>query len=160
MEDDNALDVRVDKLYDMIGTSKYSVHDISRLRSRFNMPLELGIVLGAKVFGTGRHREKRALILDTSRYRYQRFCSDIAGQDIRAHGNTIKGIIHCVRSWLRASPDKRDANLPGADFIYRRFVRFSRQMPRLRRELNLDSGDLHFVDLQILIAGFLKTEFK
>jgi hypothetical protein len=108
MENDNALDVRVDKLYEMIGASKYSVHDILRLRSRFNMPLELGIVLGAKVFGSGRQREKRALILDTSRYRYQRFCSDIAGQDIRAHGNTVKGIISCVRSWLRAGPDTQD----------------------------------------------------
>ena len=48
------------------------------------MPLELGIFLGAKRFGRAEQKGKVCLILDTERYRYQQFMSDIAGQDISA----------------------------------------------------------------------------
>ncbi len=47
---------------------------------RFNMPLELGIFLGAKRFGSQKQKQKNGLILDREKYRYQSFCSDIAGQ--------------------------------------------------------------------------------
>src|SRR5262245_2449314 len=60
-EIDNGGQVRVEKIYDLMSQSKYGIHDISRTsldRShrlpRFNMPLELGIFLGAIRFGTGR----------------------------------------------------------------------------------------------------------
>ncbi len=89
LEDDDSTQVRIDKIYKLIAGSKYGIHDISRTGldgtsrlPRFNMPLELGIFLGAKAYGTGRHRAKRGLILDRQPFRYQRFCSDISGQDI------------------------------------------------------------------------------
>ena len=54
LEDDDASRVRVDKIYDLISESKYGIHDISRVTldhvhrlPRFNMPLELGLWLGA-----------------------------------------------------------------------------------------------------------------
>ncbi|MEK6300628.1 MAG: hypothetical protein AABO41_07900 [Acidobacteriota bacterium] len=156
-EDDNSLQVRVDKLYEIIRTSKYSVHDISRLHARYNMPLELGIVLGAKRFGNARHKQKRALILDTEAYRYQRFCSDIAGQDIRAHENGVEGLIRSVRNWLRASPDTQGIILPSADFIYRRYRAFSRRLRGLCAAVNLDPEDLHFLDLRVLVTGWLSV---
>jgi hypothetical protein len=59
-------------------------HDISRTElskntklPRFNMPLELGLFLGAKTFGRRGPRAKVCLILDRQKYRYQKFCSDI-----------------------------------------------------------------------------------
>ncbi|MGH2727542.1 MAG: hypothetical protein ACRDKS_11290, partial [Actinomycetota bacterium] len=95
-ETDDGTQVRIEKLLDIIGSSKYGIHDISRTElagpqrlPRFNMPLELGLFMGAKRFGGTRQRDKRGLILDRDRYRYQVFCSDIAGQDIRAHGNSM-----------------------------------------------------------------------
>ena len=46
--------IRVDKIYDLISESNYGIHDISRVTldhvhrlPRFNMPLELGLWLGA-----------------------------------------------------------------------------------------------------------------
>jgi hypothetical protein len=36
---------------------------------RFNMPMEPGIHLGARLFGQGRHRRKKALILEAERRR-------------------------------------------------------------------------------------------
>ena len=71
---------------------RFGIHDLSRTQldrrsrlPRFNMPLELGMFLAAKRFGVELQRRKNALILDRDRYRYQKFISDIAGQDIRAH---------------------------------------------------------------------------
>jgi hypothetical protein len=46
---------------------------------------KLGLFLGAKTFGRRGSRAKVCLILDRQKYRYQKFCSDIAGQDIEAH---------------------------------------------------------------------------
>ncbi|MEO1034443.1 MAG: hypothetical protein AAFX44_02670 [Pseudomonadota bacterium] len=52
---------------------------------RFNMPLELGVFVGAKRFGDSAQKNKKTLILDREPYRYQEFISDIAGQDIKSH---------------------------------------------------------------------------
>lgn len=52
------------------------------------MPLELGLFLGAKRYGTGKQRTKLCLILDRERYRYQKYCSDIAR--VRTSGPTME----------------------------------------------------------------------
>ena len=85
--------VRVDKIKELIQASRYSIHDISRMEPlgdgdlpRFNMPFELGLDLGCRDFGSGHLSTKRCLILERDRYRYQRVLSDIAGNDIQAHG--------------------------------------------------------------------------
>ena len=67
----DVAEVRIDKIYGLIDQCDLSIHDISRTEvadqpyqlPRFNMPLELGIFLGAKRFG-GRSSQKRCLILD------------------------------------------------------------------------------------------------
>lgn len=52
LEADNSADVRVEKLYRIIGECRFGIHDISRTSldrasglPRFNMPLELGLFL-------------------------------------------------------------------------------------------------------------------
>lgn len=89
LEIDDAGQVRIENIYSLIRDCRFGIHDISRTEPdethglpRFNMPLELGVFLGAAKFGRGRQREKRCLILDRERYRYQKYISDIAGQDI------------------------------------------------------------------------------
>ena len=83
LEHDDASQVRIEKIYRIIGSSALGIHDVSRTEldaenqlPRFNMPLELGVFLGAKRFGPGRRRSKRCLILDRDRYRFQKFISD------------------------------------------------------------------------------------
>jgi hypothetical protein len=107
-EQDDGSQVRLDKLYEIIGKCQFGIHDLSRTSldakyrlPRFNMPLELGIFLGAKKYGGARHARKSCLILDREPFRYQIFCSDIAGQDIRAHQNDVGEAIAAVRDWLR-----------------------------------------------------------
>jgi hypothetical protein len=69
---DDGGQVRIDKLYNLISACRYGIHDISRTEldsanqlPRFNMPLELGIFLGAKHYGRPLQRQKHLLIFDT-----------------------------------------------------------------------------------------------
>ena len=50
----------------LIEQSRYAIHDLSRLQAsregeyyRLNMPLELGIGVGCKLFGKGPQRQKQ-----------------------------------------------------------------------------------------------------
>lgn len=117
LEDENGGDVRIERLYKLIKESRLSIHDISRTEldranklPRFNMPLELGIFLGAKKFGGKIHSSKICLILDAEQY--QKFISDIAGQDIRAHEGSPEKAIFAVRTWIAANA--RGVAIPGA----------------------------------------------
>lgn len=77
LEIDDAGRVRIDNILDLIRDCRFGIHDISRTEldethglPRFNMPLELGLFLGATRFGEGEQEDKRCLILDRERYRY------------------------------------------------------------------------------------------
>ena len=104
-EKDDGGQVRVDKLFQIILACRFGIPDLSRTTldsknrlPRFNMPLELGVFLGARQYGETKQRRKGCLILDRDRYRYQIFCSDIAGQDIRAHANDVTTALAAVRN--------------------------------------------------------------
>ena len=111
----DGAEIRVAKIAKMIGECDWGIHDLSRVEvapgemPRFNMPMELGIHLGARLLGDRRHQQKRALILDAQRHRYDQALSDISGQDIESHGNSPDEAIRCVRNWLS---DHRRSNAP------------------------------------------------
>jgi hypothetical protein len=67
--------------------------------------LNWGFFLAHAKFGGRRQKEKRALILDSERFRYQKFCSDIAGQDIKSHEGSAQKVIRAVRNWLATALD-------------------------------------------------------
>jgi hypothetical protein len=107
LETDNAADNRFDKICRIIADCRYGIHDISRTEvdgtpplPRFNMPLELGVFLGAKKYGGVKHRNKSCIILDREQYRFQRYISDIAGQDIHSHGGEVNRLIVELATWL------------------------------------------------------------
>lgn len=157
----DAADVRIDNIYNLIRECNYSIHDISRTEvadqpyqlPRFNMPLELGIFLGAKRFG-GRSAQKRCLILDRAPYRYQRYISDIAGQDIRSHENSPRNAVRRVRDWLQSAPGK--AVIPGGAMIWNKYRQFQRELPVIAEEAELDPGQLTFIDYLQLVINWLK----
>lgn len=163
-EVDNGGQVRLDKIYELMTESKYGIHDISRTGvdrinrlPRFNMPLELGIFLGARKFGARRHKEKSCLILDRELYRYQKYCSDIAGQDIRAHHNRLDGVVKSVRDWLSGHLTTRNVQVPGYAKIFERFQRFQKELPALCASVHLEPGELIFSEYTILVSGWLKA---
>lgn len=67
-ENDDGGEVRIDKICRIIAESRYGIHDISKTEPdpgsglpRFNMPLELGLFLGARKFGGKNTCRRRAL---------------------------------------------------------------------------------------------------
>lgn len=99
--------VRVEQIKKLILSSKFSIHDISRSEAlnagefpRFNMPFEMGLDLGCQSFRKGRFGEKKCLILEKTRYHYQKVVSDIAGQDIEFHNDDPQMLIRKVRNWF------------------------------------------------------------
>jgi hypothetical protein len=102
---------RLEKIRELIEASKYSIHDLSRCQAkrkgehfRLNMPFELGIDFGCRqYFGNGREN-KKFLILEEQRYRFQAAISDISGCDIEAYGTdeqkAPQNALRHVRNWL------------------------------------------------------------
>ena len=108
LETDDASENRFAKICSIIKDCRYGVHDISRTEAdgnpplpQFNMPLELGVFLGAKSYGGPAQKNKRCIIFDRERYRFQRYISDIAGQDIHSHEGSEQKLIEELATWLR-----------------------------------------------------------
>ena len=162
LEEGDASQVRIDKIYDIIADCRYGIHDISRTEldatsslPRFNMPLELGVFLGAKKFGRGEQKRKNCLILDKEQYRYQQFISDIAGQDIQAHNNSPEGIITVVRNWIRTASKRQ--TIPSGSIIWGRYQEFMEDLPQLAQEHQLKVDELIFNDYTLVITRWLRT---
>jgi hypothetical protein len=160
LEASNAGQFRLEKIQAIISECKYGVHDISRTElgpnslPRFNMPLELGLDLGCRRFGTSRQRAKKLLIMDRSRHRYQKFISDIAGQDIFAHSKNDKQIICQVRDWL--SLESKAADIPGGSYMYKRYRLFRKALPGLCKASKLDMKTLTFGDFTNMVRVWLE----
>lgn len=158
----DAGEVRIENIYRLIAQCNYSIHDISRTEvadqpyqlPRFNMPLELGIFLGAKRFG-GRSSHRRCLIMDRAPYRYKRFISDIGGQDIKSHKRSRSKAIRHVRDWLQSAPGR--AAIPGGARIWEKYCQFRRELPVIAEEADLDPQQLTFIDYLQLATNWLKS---
>jgi hypothetical protein len=152
LEDDDGGEIRLSKIERIVEECRFGIHDLSAVGidpattlPRFNMPLELGIFLGCKRFGTDPQKRKKCLILDSDRYRYRNFISDIAGQDIHAHGGRPREAIIEVRNWLAGASGRK--LLPGGAEVCARYKRFQADLPALCTRLHRDPADLIFVDL-------------
>lgn len=111
-ERSDAGEPRLSKIVDLIRSSKYSVHDLSRCQAgkkgeyyRLNMPFELGLDYGCRYYGEGQLSSKVTLVLEEQPYRYQATISDIAGSDIEAHEGDYQIAVRKVRNWLAGMPD-------------------------------------------------------
>lgn len=124
---DNA-EPRLERIVQLIRSSKFGIHDLSRCKAgdagefaRMNMPFELGIDFGCRRFGEAPLNEKRILVLEHTKYDYQRALSDISGWDIQAHGGEYEKAVRHVRSWLIA---QAGASPVGAAAIQGKYLAF------------------------------------
>jgi hypothetical protein len=120
--------VRIETIKNLMKISRFSIHDLSRMEvskrtglPRFNMPFECGIDFGLKFSNEQKYSEKKFLILDSEKYRYQNVISDIAGNDIRSHSNDQEKIIKAVRDWFKTFKQE----IPGYKEIYLSFNEFT-----------------------------------
>jgi hypothetical protein len=161
LELQDASQIRIEKIYKIISECKYGIHDLSRTERdsdshlpRFNMPLELGIFLGSKKFGSAQHKKQVCLIMDKEKYRYQKYISDISGQDISSHNNDYKECIRIIRNWLRSA--SRRTTIPGSGIIIDRYTKFRKYIPKMCTILKLDQNDLIFNDYTWMVSEWLK----
>lgn len=157
LEEDNASDMRFQKICAIIDEAGYGIHDISRTETngkpplpRFNMPLELGLFLGAGRFGS---KPKQCIIFDVERFRYQKFISDLAGQDVHEHKGDVDTVILEVATWLRQQ--SRDERVPGGKAIATEYKAFRRKLPALCRASKITQDELTFGDFNVMVADHL-----
>ena len=113
LERADGAEVRMEKIIELINESRFAVHDLSRLRAtkakeyyRLNMPFELGVDYGSRLYGGGRFAAKRILILEDSANELKKALSDLAGSDVEAHNKQPIRIPKIIRDWLAQSlPD-------------------------------------------------------
>ena len=161
LEEDNGGHVRFEKIQNLISESKFGIHDISRTElddatnlPRFNMPLELGVFIGAKKYGGSQQKSKNILILDKEKYRYQAFISDIAGHDIRSHGNSPEQLITHVRNWLNDASGRK--TIPGGRKILKRYRSFQSDLPEILNAVGLELDELTYNDYSNFVSEWLQ----
>jgi len=100
-------EARINKIIDLIKASKFSIHDLSRIKAskkseyfRLNMSFELGVDIGCRIFKDGQAKDKKCLILEKERYRYQKALSDLSNSDIKNHNNEPEEVIRQIRDWF------------------------------------------------------------
>jgi hypothetical protein len=164
LEASNAGQFRLDKILDIIAECKYSIHDLSLTTldskthlPRFNMPFELGLDLGCRRFGNSLQREKISLVLDIDEHRYEKFISDVKGQDVTARGRTVQEVIEVVRDWLRNELDPRIVIIPGGENIHIRYTAFQKALPSICTKLKWNPKKLKFPDFSFAVATWIKA---
>lgn len=162
LETDDSSENRFTKIQKIVEQCRYGIHDISRTQTggdpplpRFNMPLELGLFLGAKRYGDPEQTRKRVLVLDTERYRYQRFISDLAGQDIHAHDNDPGKAIAVVTSRLRTQSGR--TTIPGGKRVAEEFASFQLDLPGTLVAMALQPDEVTFVDFVAIASAYIDT---
>ena len=117
-DESGAVDIpRIDRIAHAIFTSCYSIHDLSRyqgegkdLIARFNMPLELGMVVSRQFVSTtlGRHDLDRRKASGTTK-KSSKAQGKRSGQKPDRLANDIQGLAQLHR-WLVLLPDDADAD--------------------------------------------------
>jgi hypothetical protein len=164
-EEQNSGRVRLDKLIHIICECKFGIHDISRTGldsknhlPRFNMPFELGIDIGIREVGSEACKSKNLLILDKAQYRFQKFLSDIGGQDIAAHENKVHQVVTAVRNWLQTATNATD--MASGAIIYKHYKRFRRELPKICEASELEMSEMNFLDYSHTAADWVKKNYQ
>ena len=142
-------EVRIHEIYAMILDCRYGIHDISYARedpktklARFNMPYELGLFIGCKKFGNKEQKRKSCRILEKKANSYDKFLSDIGGQDIRAHNNNPQDASKHVRDFL--SEKTKRITIPSPSIVWKGYQLYMRQAPRMALNLKLKMVELMY----------------
>lgn len=105
-------DRRLDRIFELITSCQYSFHDLSRVQldrkhpqtPRFNMPFELGLVLGwLQTSGKGNHTW---FLFEAVNRRVSKSLSDLDGTDPYIHDEKPKGLFRELGNALVRSADQ------------------------------------------------------
>ena len=91
--------------------------------------------------------------MDIEQYRYQKFISDLSGQDIKAHGTEIARVIQNVRDFLATSSRRK---LPGAAYLTQRYTDFQTALPDICAQLTWTVDTLTFIDYVNCVTAWVE----
>lgn len=159
---DNAKANRLERITEEIATSRYSIHDISRVEiaastslPRFNMPFECGIAYSVHLMQPYKW-EHDFCVLEAVAYQAQVTTSDLAGIDPKVHENKPEMAIQCVREFIKR---KSGNDLPGAKHIQKRYADFFAHLPKAAAAANIELSELtslsYLNDLQSIMAKWI-----
>ncbi|MCY7351637.1 MAG: hypothetical protein LH606_13380 [Cytophagaceae bacterium] len=137
---------RMNSIQNLIRQAKYSIHDLSRMEAhaagdlpRFNMPFELGVDFGCRLYGGGNLESKMFLVLEKENHRYHATLSDLSGKDIESHGNKPKTLVRKVRNWLGKIYNEK---LIGPDKIWEGYNEFLSYLSITLEDEGFDADDI------------------
>ena len=151
LERSDSGEVRFNKICGLIKESRISIHDLSRICSseenepyRLNMALELGVDIGCRLFKGGRHNQKKYLILEKERYRFQKALSDLSGYDIKNHNNEPEEIVCQIRNWF---VENESNHTDSATRIWESFHEFTADFYEQRKLEGFKDKDLNLMPI-------------
>ena len=147
---------RLDRIFDLIRTCRYSVHDLSRVQldsappptPRFNMPFELGLAIGWAKVNPLRHTW---FVYETQNRRVQKSISDLNGTDCNIHKGTPEGV---MRELCNAFVRRK--NRPSVAQMMQTYTFLHRSVPELKQHSGAQTifEARIFRDLLVLAAQF------
>lgn len=167
LERANSGEPRFNKICELINKSKFGIHDLSKIKAkrrgeyfRLNMPFELGLDIGARIFNKSKHNKKICLILAEEKYAYQAALSDLSNSDIKHHDSNPIKVVECVRSWFAENGFK---NIPSPTIVWYKFTDFMKDFYDKRNEEGFSDDDIYNMPIKETIQ-FMKEwrrkEFK
>lgn len=162
LEDVKLGTLRINRIFALISSSKYAIHDITPITDKrsklpgYNIPFELGMFLAIQRSETSTKDRRHSLIFERERYRYQKILSDIAGYDIRSHNDDPKEVIRILRDWFYRITDRKD--IPSATSIIKHFKIFKEYLAKICKELRVTEDKITFNEYSHLVMSWLKQK--
>ena len=151
LESSDSGELRLFKICRLIQESKFSIHDLSRMKpeklkelSRQNMPFELGLDIGCKYFSESL-RDKKCLVLEKERFRYMQGLSDLSGCDIKSHNEDPLKLVQQVRNWFVETVSPR--GIPSPSIIWYKFNDFMSDFYDKRKLEGFTQEDLEIMPI-------------
>ncbi len=156
MESADSGAMRIHRILNLIKKSRYAIHDLSRLRAhrrgehfRLNMPFELGLDIGCRVFGKSEFRRKKCLVLEKDRYSIQAALSDLSNSDVCSHNDEPEIAVRHVRNWL---VQEAGASGPSGTAIWYAFNDFMADLDQNLRHRGFRKADVVALPLPELLG--------
>ncbi len=156
---------RINKILSLILKSRFSLHDLSRIRSRrrgeffrLNIPFELGIDYGCRRAAAGYLRKKRFLVLGARPHDYKRALSDLGGIDAIFHANDPEKAVIALRNWFVETV--RISKAPSGSALWEEFTQFYSDFYDQKKKAGFSRQDLNMMPIREYIAAirhWLKT---
>lgn len=161
---------RLTKIKELIDSSIYSIHDLSRIKSkkldeyfRLNMPFEIGLDLGCRLYNPEqKYKNKRTLILETEEYSYQKALSDLSNSDVKCHSGDSEELIYQIRNWF-CELTENEESIQGASIIWDDYNIFNTDLFQEMKDAGLRQKDIDKMtipELQRKMVSWIDTKKK